>query len=85
MATCPIHQTRKGLRWEVRIRKSEYRILTLTFADKSAARKWATEIEASIEQRLAPDTTAEYGSMETIGDLLAGTWPISVRRRRGIV
>jgi len=70
LATCTIHQTAKGLRWEVRIRKSGYRTLTLTFADKSAARKWATEIEASIEQRLAPDTTAEYRSLETIGDLL---------------
>jgi len=49
-------------RWQVSIRKLNYKSIYKTFYERSVARKWAREIEYQIEKEVYTD----YGNAETI-------------------
>ena len=66
MAVIEKRSGRNGIRWRVRIRKSNHTPLTQTFSYKVDAEAWARETERSLETG-SYDTTPAY---ETLKDLL---------------
>ena len=66
MAVIEKRSGRNGIRWRVRIRKSNHTPLTQTFSYKADAEAWARETERSLETG-SYDTTPAY---ETLKDLI---------------
>ena len=66
MAVIEKRSGRKGIRWRVRIRKSNHLPLTQTFSYKADAEAWARETEQSLETG-SYNTTPAY---ETLEDLI---------------
>ena len=52
----------KSGRWQVVIRKSNYKHIFKTFIEKAAAKRWAKQTEIQIEK----DVYTDYGNVESI-------------------
>ena len=58
----------QGVRWEVRIRKADYRTLTKTFYLKADANEWTSETERSLQIGLIQPASLDQNA--TLADLL---------------